>query len=275
VYAREADLGAPDVARRRVSLAEHETRRQRVVESPERGYVDRNLRVVEGRPAPRHVSTRPTPGDTVDELRTDPATTIPFPTARRRYPSELERQRDADANRSSRTRFSREGATSTATAEPRSVVRRESPRPDSERPGVTTGQVRRRPPAGWSSPARSTHGTTERTRPQSVSGQAGESGANTRGSGQQRSDDPERQVLRRMFGSLGEGRSAPSASGRSERRDGGRSVSRPPDSRSSGRDGGGTSVRSRPERRESPPRVQQSRPSSGGSGGASRRKKES
>jgi len=282
VYAREGDLAARDVARRRVSLGGPEASRLRVIETPEQGHIDRSLRVVEGRAAPRHVSTRPTPGDTVDELRTDPATTIPFPTARRRYPSELERQREAEANRSSRTRFSREDPASTAN-EPRSVRRREGVRPAADAPQVTTGQVTRRAPAGWSSPERSPFSGASTTRSRGVSSQGSESGAAARSRERDRAENPERQILRRMFGSLGEGRSGSSASGRSSGsdRDSGRSASRPPDSRSSGsgRNGGGTSVRSQPERRDSPARVQQSRPaaprSQGNQGAAGRRKKES
>jgi hypothetical protein len=77
----------------------------RVIAAPGRAALGRDLSVVEaglppvrggGRAVPRNVRTTPGPGDTVPELRTDPTTTIPFPTARRRYESEVDRKRQSD-----------------------------------------------------------------------------------------------------------------------------------------------------------------------------------
>src|SRR6185436_13566937 len=89
-YTRRGDLTARDLPRRRVQLGDSDRQGQRVVEN---GYVDRSGRLVDGAHAqPRNVNVRPTPGDTIQQLRSDPMTTIPFPVARRRYPSEDERR---------------------------------------------------------------------------------------------------------------------------------------------------------------------------------------
>ncbi len=97
--ARRGDIGARDLARRRVDasgvahgLRPLENARARLTR--ELGVTERPLSV------PRAVRTRPSPGDTVPELRTDPATTIPFPTARRRYESERDRDRIEEQRRS-------------------------------------------------------------------------------------------------------------------------------------------------------------------------------
>jgi len=218
VYTRQGDLAARDVARRRVSLGEREVAGLRVLDSPERGHVDRNVRAVEGRAVPRHVSTRPTPGDTIDELRSDPATTIPFPTPRRRYPSEAERQRQADPNQTSRQRspWLSQGSQPAPTGEPRAVRRRGS-EPSAAQPSeVTTGQVSRRAPSGWSTPASGGSGATTRSAPDDSRSRGGSSsGTSLRNQDRQRTESPERQILRRMFGSLGDRGSSASSRGSS------------------------------------------------------------
>lgn len=98
-YVRRSDLGARDVAARRVARelvgADPEAR---VVEGS-RGRLGRDLSVADGAPvAPRNIRTRPGPGDTVEELRSDPMTTIPFPVARRKYESARERERERQNN---------------------------------------------------------------------------------------------------------------------------------------------------------------------------------
>lgn len=121
-YARRTDMAARDLARRRVDLSEQQTRSLRIVE-PKSGHVDRSLRVVEGAQhrgeseVPRNVQVRPTPGDTIPELRSDPATTIPFPMVRRKYPSEEER-RERGARERPQTPRPRLGETPTAAQEP-------------------------------------------------------------------------------------------------------------------------------------------------------------
>ena len=98
-YARRSDLGRADLHRRRLEGNPEIERQVRVVESP-RTRLGRDLTLNDG-PAPgavpRHVSTRPTPGDTVPELRSDPTTTIPLPTARRRPRTDEERDGEARA----------------------------------------------------------------------------------------------------------------------------------------------------------------------------------
>ncbi len=98
------DLAAPDLPRRLrpgIGVAAD----ARVIDRPGRATLGRDLRVVDGglppargggRAVPRNVRTNPGPGDTVPELRSDPMTTIPFPVARRRYESEVDRKREAD-----------------------------------------------------------------------------------------------------------------------------------------------------------------------------------
>jgi hypothetical protein len=105
-YTRRGDFSARDLPRRRVEIGDTERQGLRVVE---RGYVDRSGRVVEGDHAqPKNVQVRPTPGDTIPELRADPMTTIPFPVARRRYPSEDERREREGKDLGSRVRYEQE-----------------------------------------------------------------------------------------------------------------------------------------------------------------------
>jgi hypothetical protein len=83
-YVRRADLGARDVARRRVDAARVDPSEVRVAESA-RVRPTRDLKLVETpAAAPRNVHIRPSPADTVPEMRTDPQTVIPAPMARRR-----------------------------------------------------------------------------------------------------------------------------------------------------------------------------------------------
>jgi hypothetical protein len=83
-FVRRGELGARDLTRRRVERADDAA--IRLVDSPlARPTRDgREFRVVEGggRMVPRAVRTRPTPGDTVPELRADRTTTIPVPRPR-------------------------------------------------------------------------------------------------------------------------------------------------------------------------------------------------
>jgi hypothetical protein len=97
-YVRRADLGARDVAQRRVPRETVGGTEMRIVEST-RGRLGRDLSVADGQQAvPRNIRTRPGPGDTVEELRSDPMTTIPFPVARRKYESAREREREQQNN---------------------------------------------------------------------------------------------------------------------------------------------------------------------------------
>jgi uncharacterized protein DUF6600/FecR-like protein len=97
-YVRRGDLGARDVAQRRVPTGTVGGPEMRVVEGT-RGRLGRDLSVADGQQAvPRNIRTRPGPGDTVEELRSDPMTTIPFPVARRKYESAREREREQQNN---------------------------------------------------------------------------------------------------------------------------------------------------------------------------------
>jgi hypothetical protein len=99
-YTRRAELGTQDVARRRVTVPEADVQALRVVEH---GYhVDRTVHAAAGDRAVPRVQVRPTAGDTIYELRSDPATTIPFPTPRHHYASEDER-REREGSGQSRT----------------------------------------------------------------------------------------------------------------------------------------------------------------------------
>lgn len=97
-YVRRDELGARDVAQRRVAREVVRDGGARIVEGT-RGRLGRDLSVAEGQQAvPRNIRTRPGPGDTVEELRSDPMTTIPFPVARRKYESAREREREGQSN---------------------------------------------------------------------------------------------------------------------------------------------------------------------------------
>ena len=91
VYARNGDLTARDLSRRHVQVDPAELAQVRVLASP-RARLSKDLRVVEApfNPAApaRAVRTKPTPGDTVPELRTDNQTLPPPPMARRRGEAE-------------------------------------------------------------------------------------------------------------------------------------------------------------------------------------------
>ncbi len=89
VYAHRERLGARDVAQRRASVGDDHVRALRLID-PERARLTRELRQVDADSSaaprgavPRHVRLRPSPGDSVPELRADPKTTIPDAAARR------------------------------------------------------------------------------------------------------------------------------------------------------------------------------------------------
>ena len=91
-FVRRADLGARDLARRRVTTAVDLSRDVRVVDSP-RGHLTREVQVSESdRAVPRGARTKPGPADTVPGLRTDPTYAIPAPMPRQQYEAERERQ---------------------------------------------------------------------------------------------------------------------------------------------------------------------------------------
>jgi len=86
LYVRRGDVGARDLARRRIHLDSSAFQQVKVLDNPH-ARLTRNLAVTEAPPpvaraVPRSVSRRPEMSDTVPEMRADPMTTIPV--ARRR-----------------------------------------------------------------------------------------------------------------------------------------------------------------------------------------------
>jgi hypothetical protein len=141
-YVRRADLGARDVARRRVDAARVDPSEVRVAESA-RVRPTRDLKLAETPAAtPRNVHIRPSPADTVPEMRTDPQTVIPVPLARRRR----------DVERPPRYDRQGEGAVSADDGEPRARGRdgdsaAASPGARPSREPVVTGRPVRDPDA--------------------------------------------------------------------------------------------------------------------------------
>jgi hypothetical protein len=150
VYARRGDLGARDLPQR-VALDTAVPRNMTIIE-PTRSRVTRDLRVVDAtaftagaRAVPRNVRTKPGPGDTTPELRSDPATTIPFPTARRRYESERERDAERAAGRRGRPAAARPQEDATAGAPASGAAGEAAPaanQPDPARPFPWTARPR-------------------------------------------------------------------------------------------------------------------------------------
>jgi hypothetical protein len=179
---------------------------------------------------PRNIQTRPTPGDTVPELRSDPATTIPFPVARRRRPAE---QGQSPSSERSRTRW--QSQPEAATGQPASA-----PETREQQDPIRSWSLPRRPAAGTSRAAPS--GSTPAARRRDAESQP-------QATPPREEERRDRDVLRRLFRPLTEGRDQATESGR----EGARSR---PESGSSG---------SRPstERRSTPtppPQVERSRP---------------
>jgi hypothetical protein len=159
VYARRGDLSARDLPRR-VAMDVAVPRNMTIIE-PSRSRVTRDLRVVDAvrataaaegrsRAVPRNVRTNPTPGDTTPELRSDPATTIPFPTARRRYESDRERTAERDNARGHHP-LPRNDAAAAPPSEDAAVAQRAVPRtaaPEISRPFPWTARPRAARPEG-------------------------------------------------------------------------------------------------------------------------------
>lgn len=125
VYVRRAEIGSRELARRRFDGGAELARQVRVLETPS-ARLTRDVEAVQGeRAMPRTVRTKPTIGDTVPELRSDPTITIPFPTARRR-PREPEEERPSA--RDARIRNDRRERSGDETREP-SAPRGTGPRP--------------------------------------------------------------------------------------------------------------------------------------------------
>jgi len=188
VYARRGDLGARDLARRRLDSRPSDLREARTLE-PGRARLTRDLRVVEGgHAAPRAARTRPTIGDSVPELRQDPATSIPFPAARRGR----EREDRSDSGRRDEQRRAVPRPKPGRAADPVTVPA------DVQAPGATVG-----------APAAIRHRDAP---PRGDKGGGSAGRAVTREEDRRR--DPDRDVLRPLFRPLTQPRPAPEAQDR-------------------------------------------------------------
>jgi hypothetical protein len=275
VYAHRDRLHARDVAQRRAEPGDVHARGLRVIDL-ERARLTRDLRAVDADSSaaprgavPRHVRTRPTPGDSVPELRADPKTTIPDAAARRGLARDDDRLRrydredradvghdDADLARGARPR--RPQADPAAGDERQSSDRAQRVSPERRRPEWT--RPVERDDARRARPVR----PPETGEPAARDGRDDDRGATTRRAREPRADGDD--VLRHFFRPLSEPRerarsddSAARARGDERRRE--RSTDEPPRSRPRGE-----GERSRgPER--SAPRERQPR----SDGGATRR----
>jgi hypothetical protein len=139
-FVRHRELASRDLARRRLEPTASLLGSTRILESAH-ASLTRDLRVTQvERAVPRNIRTKPSPGDTVPELRTDPMTTIPH--AIRRHPeSGRPERRNEDASSAARPR-ERRGGTGDETREapprtdPVNVIPHAVPRrhPESGRP---------------------------------------------------------------------------------------------------------------------------------------------
>lgn len=235
-YVRRADFGAADLTRR---IQHAVPAGQEVHAAPHaQARPGRDLVTVHGGAGtvavPRNVKTRFGPGDTTPELRTDPATTIPFPAARRRH-------RDAEDEAAPAPREA--GPTAMPRARPVHPMRNTA----APEPVVV--------PAPASDARTRAHPTDSRP---------------ARGG---RPADGEHEVLRRVFGPLSQPRPAgggdrPVAHPRPPA-DGDRPARSEPHSASAPR----SAPRSEP-RPAAAPRAERQRPSSSGEGHATRRQKD-
>jgi hypothetical protein len=158
----------------------------------------RDLKLVEGAPAaPRNVHVRPSPADTVPEMRTDPLTTIPAPTARRprdveRSPTRYDRQeRAVEGNDQGRRAGGRDSKPAAGA----------SPRPARE-PEVT-GRPVREPDAARRPPTREPERRRDTVPPEGREARERERDREARPRG-----DSDREVLRGLFDPLSNPRPA-------------------------------------------------------------------
>jgi hypothetical protein len=205
-FVRKADMGSRRLGERRFAVQGRDAAQVvRVAESPR--ALTRELRLSEGTGAvaSRAVKTRPTFGDTVPELRGDPATTIPLPMPGRRErvdgpagrsyserpqpgsrPTDLRSPREPEAAPRSRTSPER-GVHPTDQRSPRWEVTQPQERNASPR-GVQRSEPQAARPSPWNS----------RVAPQ-------ERGIGERETPARR--EPEQDVVRRFFQPANEGRS--------------------------------------------------------------------
>jgi hypothetical protein len=204
IVARRADLTVRDVAKRRIDTTPAQLRDIRILESP-RLRPTRDLRTAEVHTMTRAVKTKPTVGDFVPELRTNPATTIPRPMP----PPRRDREREDVSPRGGREESIR----------PQPAIRRGEKTNDREAEGGNAERER--------SVERDRN--TERERPHNVETERStqrerervDRERERRESDRVRSSDPDREILRRFFEPVGQPRRG------GDERDGGAARSRP------------------------------------------------
>jgi hypothetical protein len=278
-FARRGDMGARDLARRRLDAGAVEVTSMRVADTP-RARPSRDLRTIDTpRAVPRAGQEALRPRDGAAERRADRANTIPWPGAVRR---DREGERRAHEGREGASERRRELGNAPArpsdspraaerpTARPR--AREESPssarRAPAERPTSAEGRT----PSGRARPEARTPSEERRDT----------GGAPAREGARPRDRQPDRDVMRQLFQPLAEPRSqAPRGGGETARPRGGerpetRDGSATRGGGSSPRGGGGGETRAQPPRSRPEPRGESRPPSSsqpkGGGGSAEQRK---
>ena len=258
-FVPRGDLQGRDVARHRVALGADEVDSALVLEHA-RQRLGRDLRVTEASAVPRSVRVRPTPGDSVPELRTDQFGTIPRSGARRRPVDEP-----------------LYGASDEAGARARAGRSAEPEAADTRRPRVESQRLRAPERRDEAAPAgREADQDGARARRPAVEREwlRLPADAASRRAPEARSDEPasrrsppaERDVLRRFFGSFGGSRDE----GREARP---RDEARPRGDQDRGNGSRGGSSWRAPERsspRQEPPRQQAPRQESPRTGAARR-----
>jgi hypothetical protein len=225
-FVNKADMGKR--AQRRFAASADVARNVQVVDS-QRASLNRELKVADARPAaqaPRTVKTKPTFGDTVPELRSDPTTTIPIfrrgdrksdddPDPRYRvdtrsegHPTDRRSPRTVQPNRAEEPRWQTRPDAGSRPTDLRSPRSTESSRAPDARASERDADTRRsrplesaepeRRPTPWTAPLRSS--------PPTERGTARDSDVRERETAPPRRE-PERDVLRRFFQPANEGRS--------------------------------------------------------------------
>jgi hypothetical protein len=222
-FVRHRELASRDLARRRLEPTSTLLGSTRILESAT-ASLTRDLRVTHvERAVPRNIRTKPSPGDTVPELRTDPMTTIPH--AIRRNPESGRPERySEDASSATRPKDRRGRGEAQPRTEPSNVIPHPAPRrhPESGRP-VRVDDVpaappvrERRPPhtEGREEPPARHRQPTWRP-PSDANPREAEPGGERRSPGSSmrrerpepsRSPDREREVLRPLFDPVSRGR---------------------------------------------------------------------
>lgn len=281
-FARRGDVGARDLARRRLDAGAVELTSLRVADTP-RARPSRDLRAIETpRAVPRAGQEARGPRTSAPEKRTDRVTTIPWPGAVRRDRETERRTHDAREGASESRREA--GAPPVRPSDSPRATERPTARPharEEARDEWPSGA--RRAPAERSTAAEG-RAPTGRARPEDRTpseGRRDTGGAPARESARPRDREPDRDVMRQLFQPLTEPRSAAPRGGSDTARP--RGGERPESTSGSSarggspapRGGGGGETRTQPTPRSAPRGESQSRPPAAASprgGDAERRK---